>query len=1410
MALVLKDRVKQTAAAPGTGTITLSGSATGFQSFSVIGNGNTTYFAVYDPVSGDWEVSYGTYTSSGTTLTRNATPLSSSAGGSLVNFTGVVDVFVTYPSENAVWRDTSGVVVQQDFGAITATSAALTTGTISTAPVNNTDIVNKQYADAIASGIHFHEAVDLATTAALPANTYNNGTSGVGATLTANANGALSVDSTLTVAANRILVKNEAAGANNGVYVVTQVGSAGTPYILTRATDFDSAGTGVDQIDEGDFFLVTSGVVNLNTAWVQQTAPPIVVGTTALVFQQFAAPITYTAGTGLNESPTYTFNIATTGVSAATYGSASTSATIAVNAQGQITSASNTTIAINGTQVSGNIAGQAGSVANALTAGTYLTSGGTYDGSAARTFAVDATDANTASKVVARDSSGNFSAGTITATLSGAATSAGTATNIAGGAANQIPYQTGAATTSFVVAPTVAGTYLNWNGSSFAYTAISLPNNATFNNGGAGDASGTTFNGSAARTISYNTVGASPLAGSSSLTTTGTVTSGTWSASFGAVSGANLTSLTAANISGTVALANGGTASSTAGGARTSLGATTLGSNLFTITNPSAVTFPRFNADNTVSSLDAATFRSAIGAGTSSTTGTVTSITAGTYLTGGTITTSGTLAVDATTTNTASKVVARDASGNFSAGTITATLSGNASTATSATTAGTITSQANSATITATSANTASQIVLRDASGNFSAGTITATLSGNATNVTGTVAVANGGTGQTTGYKLFEATYTSSIDANVNRTAGMYGSYAAAATNTPTTSGILYHFLSGTGGAGDGGQFWQDYVTNNLYLRQRWGGTYGSWLTILSASNYNSYAPALTGTGASGTWGISITGNSATVGGFTPSASSGVGSRVVVADSNGYIFNNYFNSTDNAITSGITAMMSKQGDNYYRSASAAAVATFIGGQTFSATTVANNSGSVGNATPLRLQHPGGGAYATSSSSVTGAIKIRMPFLVPAYGMWKLVVRIYEYGNRGNGYTIELGCHMYPNYAYNRYQWMLTTSTGGVLPVRYGNDGTYSCIWIGDNATTWLYPQIFISEFDNGYNNTSASSWQTGWVISIGTIDNSGAVDGPYTTDLIASSVCTGNAATITSQANSATITAATAATANQIVLRDGSGHINAVYGFFQYLNMSHGASGSTTDTVFYSSGDDYIRKNNGTGFRASLNVPTRTGGDASGNWNIGISGTAALANRASTYFYIDQNYGYSVVGLYASTIFQGLYAMGDAYKTGAGGTISNLYGMTWSYPSAGGIAGNLSSHGVIVAINGGFGSCMSYNVTASANVTAYSDERLKRNWEPLCDNFVEKLADVKVGTYERIDQPIVQVGVSAQSLEKVIPEAVSTATDDMQTKHVSYGNAALASAVMLAKELVELKQMMKQMQEEIAELKRGV
>ena len=700
MAIVVKDRVKETSTTTGTGTITLAGAVAGFQAFSAIGNGNVTYFAIVDNATGAWEVNYGTYTSSGTTLTRNNPPLSSSNAGALVNFAAnPKDVFCTYPASKSIYEETTGNVlidggpitvigsgvtsyttfsaalgelyanlnnfaqlyaqnlnsgsdasadivaynnlgdgvnnfidmginssnytsavypiftassgyVYNDGGEliigtatatkdvllfaggvattnwaarISGTNQSITTkagltvggaltgvGGSFTSPVTttssmtspgSTELVTRTYVDsAVSTGFVVHPAVRAATPAGQNLGViYNNGTAGVGATITADTNRVFTtIDGVGSWSiGQRLLVKNQTSSFQNGVYTLTNLGSAGvSPWVATRATDFDTAAAG--EIANNAYFFVTSGTTNAGSSWVLSQLAAITVGTTALPFDLFASGLVYTGGTNIDVTGqviSLTGTVAPTnggtGVNTVTtgdllYGSGTdtwgklpkgiayrslvmdASATnvewnaVALNQANAVSGAlgatnggtgqstytlgdtlyssaantlaklaGNTTTTkkflvqtgtgavsaapvwdtINGADVSGNITGQAGSVANALTLGTYLT-GTSYNGSAAVTATVDATSANTASKVVARDGSGDFAAGTITAALAGNATTATTATNVAGGSANRIVFNTAAGTTSFAVAPTVSSTYLFWNGSAFAWGAV--------------------------------------------------------------------------------------------------------------------------------------------------------------------------------------------------------------------------------------------------------------------------------------------------------------------------------------------------------------------------------------------------------------------------------------------------------------------------------------------------------------------------------------------------------------------------------------------------------------------------------------------------------------------------------------------------------------------------------------------------------------------------------------------------------------------------------------------------------------------------------------------------------------------------------------------------------------------------
>ena len=117
MPLVVKDRVNETSTTTGTGTFTLAGAVTGFQTFAAIGDGNTTYYTIVLQGGSEWEVGLGTYTSSGTTLSRD-TVLSSSNSNNAVNFSaGTKNVFCDYPAPKAVYGDSTNTAFQAQFAA---------------------------------------------------------------------------------------------------------------------------------------------------------------------------------------------------------------------------------------------------------------------------------------------------------------------------------------------------------------------------------------------------------------------------------------------------------------------------------------------------------------------------------------------------------------------------------------------------------------------------------------------------------------------------------------------------------------------------------------------------------------------------------------------------------------------------------------------------------------------------------------------------------------------------------------------------------------------------------------------------------------------------------------------------------------------------------------------------------------------------------------------------------------------------------------------------------------------------------------------------------------------------------------------------------------------------------------------
>ena len=410
MAFIIKDRVKEGTTSTGTGAVSLGGAAATFDTFqSYMTNGDTTYYAIVHTSSGvdEWEVGLGTW-NTGDTLTRT-TVLAGSNGTSAENFSaGTKDIFMTYPAAHAALAEddvtfanisVTGTVDGRDVAAdgtkldtveqnadvtdavnVAAAGALMKSGGTMTGnlilnadPTAALGAATKEYVDTIASaGIHYHDPVRVETPSALTAS-YNNGSSGVGATLTnSGTQAALVIDGVTMTLNDRVLVYNQTDETHNGIYTVTNVGSASTNWVMTRATDADSYGASdPDSFGKGDAFFVKEGNTGAGELYVMTTAGTITFGTTAIHFSQVAETAVYNAGTGLTLTGT-TFSIGQ---------DVATSANVTFN---QVTAAIIGNVTGN---VTGDVTGNADTATALETARTIQLSGdvtgsATFDGSA--------------------------------------------------------------------------------------------------------------------------------------------------------------------------------------------------------------------------------------------------------------------------------------------------------------------------------------------------------------------------------------------------------------------------------------------------------------------------------------------------------------------------------------------------------------------------------------------------------------------------------------------------------------------------------------------------------------------------------------------------------------------------------------------------------------------------------------------------------------------------------------------------------------------------------------------------------------------------------------------------------------------------------------------------------------------
>ena len=676
---------------------------------------------------------------------------------------------------------------------------------------------------------------------------------------------------------------------------------------------------------------------------------------------------------------------------------------------------------------------------------------------------------------------------------------------------------------------------------------------------------------------------------------------------------------------------------------------------------------------------------------------------------------------------------------------------------------------------------------------------------------------------------------------------------------TPTLANSVSSFAeySRASNANDNG--WLS-VPSGLYI----GGN-----TTLHAGNYQDYSPTKTGGGASGTWGINVTGTAGSISGYNNPTTSATGNTIVYRDGNADIFGRYIfsvhvnQSSGNSENPGVSQVMVTNGsDNYLRKASIGHFTSYVQsnasgtwGITASSANKTNaNSGyarvGYGMAPFYNWGGTNGGSGAPSDSTYTTGIDVGSNPGDQAYGfqiasnMWNVGlwtrtynsgfsnwVRLLDNSNytsyapslTGSGASGTWGINITGNAAtvaslspsqffnnmgnnHSTYTDFNNVPGFGAYYVQQGGSsptGTGSHQWYGftlglgneyalsSYATQLYWPRRAQNSDTYIYVRDREGGGWTSWTkIKSGYADNSGQLNG-Y------SSAESGGSVVLRTASNGYLYL-------NNWINTGSGGVFSSVNGAHFYPNNTEYGSWRIAGSragwhgIYFDSGANLMMNSAEVGFHRAghgwmMRWMTGTGYVHKGNPG---GGTEAVILDSS-------NYTSYTGGLSSTNNWNGVnYFVANRNTTSDSPALqafsNNASGAIMSFHRGGYYAVNFGLDSDNVMRIGGWSAAanrwqldMSGNGTYAGNVTAYSDERLKKDWSPIYDGFVDRLAIIRAGTYTRIDSGERQAGVSAQAMRELLPEVVSE--DNEGTLALAYGNAAMVSAVELAKELVALK-----------------